>query len=203
MGHSVNVQVVQPFIDPVTRDKVRFNPDVRKLVPPDQLDKDNFGGDLDFKYDHGTYFKALDELAASRREEQIGRWREVGEGRVGVSEFVIRGGNKESLNKQGKADSLETEEADNPGESQREPILGKVDPDGPTLDGSAVRLGRMGNATHMNGSGGVEGDSVRLDATPTPNHVTINNSNSTNTAIATMEAESSVTSQETQEVNKH
>lgn len=43
-------KLVGPFIDPVTKEKIRFNPNVRELVPAEQLEKDCFGGDLDFKY---------------------------------------------------------------------------------------------------------------------------------------------------------
>jgi len=49
---------ISPFLDPVTRDKMRFNPDLLELVPKSQLDSD-FGGDFEFEYDHETYWKQI------------------------------------------------------------------------------------------------------------------------------------------------
>jgi hypothetical protein len=185
--------VIGPFIDPNTREKVQFNPDVRKLVPPEQLDKDNFGGDLEFKYDHGTYFKALDEMAAERREEQFRRWREIGGGKIGVSEFVIRGGNEETKEKQEVVADGPVTEAEDSGEAAGgEAFPGEVDQVGSTLDGSAVRLRDVvRDASQANGAE-EDGD---LDATPTT-------ATTTSSSVATKESESSATSEETREVDK-
>lgn len=49
---------ISPFLDPVTRDKMRFNPDLFDLVPKSQLDSD-FGGDFDFEFDHEVYWKQI------------------------------------------------------------------------------------------------------------------------------------------------
>lgn len=51
---------IAPFLDPVTRDKMRFNPDLFELVPREQLDAD-FGGDYEFEFDHEAYWNQLIE----------------------------------------------------------------------------------------------------------------------------------------------
>ncbi|KAH7886336.1 CRAL-TRIO domain-containing protein [Phlebopus sp. FC_14] len=51
---------IAPFLDPVTRDKMRFNPDLFELIPRSQLDAD-FGGDFEFEFEHETYWKQIIE----------------------------------------------------------------------------------------------------------------------------------------------
>ncbi|KAI0275354.1 CRAL-TRIO domain-containing protein [Gloeopeniophorella convolvens] len=49
---------ISPFLDPVTRDKMRFNPDLFELIPRAHLDAD-FGGDYEFEFDHEAYWSQL------------------------------------------------------------------------------------------------------------------------------------------------
>ncbi|EIW87256.1 CRAL TRIO domain-containing protein [Coniophora puteana RWD-64-598 SS2] len=49
---------ISPFLDPVTRDKMRFNPDLVELIPSSQLDAE-FGGEYNFEYDFETYWKQI------------------------------------------------------------------------------------------------------------------------------------------------
>lgn len=49
---------IAPFLDPVTREKMRFNPDLFELVPREQLDAD-FGGDYEYEFDHEAYWNQL------------------------------------------------------------------------------------------------------------------------------------------------
>ncbi|KAI0042536.1 CRAL/TRIO domain-containing protein [Auriscalpium vulgare] len=49
---------ISPFLDPVTRDKMRFNPDLFELIPRAQLDAD-FGGEYEFQFDHEVYWQTL------------------------------------------------------------------------------------------------------------------------------------------------
>jgi len=49
---------IAPFLDPVTREKMRFNPDLFELVPRGQLDAD-FGGDYQYEFDHEAYWNQL------------------------------------------------------------------------------------------------------------------------------------------------
>lgn len=88
-------KLVGPFVDPVTKDKIRFNPDCRTLVPPSQLDKQVFGGDFDFEYKHDEYFMHLHEMTKKKREANMERWRQYGGNKCGLSEFIIKGGNQQ------------------------------------------------------------------------------------------------------------
>ena len=54
---------IAPFLDPVTREKMRFNPDMFELVPREQLDAD-FGGDYKFEFDHEVYWNQLVEYVS-------------------------------------------------------------------------------------------------------------------------------------------
>ncbi|ORY79359.1 CRAL-TRIO domain-containing protein [Leucosporidium creatinivorum] len=85
-------KLVGPFVDPRTKEKIRFleKPDATSLIPPSQLQK-QFGGDIDFQYDHSTYFMALHQLCMERKAANLERWRKYGEDRCGLSEVVIRG----------------------------------------------------------------------------------------------------------------
>ncbi|KAK8849803.1 hypothetical protein IAR55_005139 [Kwoniella newhampshirensis] len=52
---------ITPFLDPITRDKIRFNPKLTELCPASQLDAE-FGGTNNFEFDHKTYWKTLTEF---------------------------------------------------------------------------------------------------------------------------------------------
>ncbi|ETW86598.1 phosphatidylinositol transfer protein PDR16 [Heterobasidion irregulare TC 32-1] len=51
---------IAPFLDPITRDKMRFNPDLFELVPRAQLDAD-FGGEYEFEWDFESYWAQVVE----------------------------------------------------------------------------------------------------------------------------------------------
>ena len=51
---------IAPFLDPITRDKMRFNPDLFELVPRAQLDMD-FGGEYEFEWDFESYWAQVVE----------------------------------------------------------------------------------------------------------------------------------------------
>jgi hypothetical protein len=87
-------KVIMPLVDPVTKDKVRFNPKVvtEGLVDADMLmNASGWGGAVDFEYNHDKYWPALMELCKKTRDEQMARWRELG-GKVGIDEWSIKGG---------------------------------------------------------------------------------------------------------------
>lgn len=83
-------KLITPFIDPLTREKLKFNEDVRQFVPPEQLWKE-FGGDVDFEYDHVTYWPALLKLCEEKRAEQKARWEKAGK-QYGESETYLKAG---------------------------------------------------------------------------------------------------------------
>ena len=88
-------KLITPFIDPLTREKLKFNEDMARHVPPSQLLKQN-GGEVEFEYDHSIYWPALIKLAKSRRVASRARWEEAGK-QVGESEDYLRGGSQPSL----------------------------------------------------------------------------------------------------------
>jgi hypothetical protein len=88
-------KLIIPFIDPLTREKLKFNEDMAQHVPPSQLLKQN-GGDVDFEYDHSVYWPSLIKLAEAKRAAFRARWEKAGK-HVGESEDYLRGGSEGSL----------------------------------------------------------------------------------------------------------
>ena len=88
-------RLISPFIDPVTKEKMIFNGDLTRHVPLQQLDKE-YGGQVDFHYDHKTYWPALDQLCAQRRAEYSQRWADGGK-LVGEYEAYLKGGDQKCL----------------------------------------------------------------------------------------------------------
>lgn len=88
-------KLISPFIDPVTREKMKFNPNMREFVPPERLLKSNTG-DLNFEYDHALYWPALEAQTTKRREMYRERWEKAGKN-IGEYEEYLRGGEHASL----------------------------------------------------------------------------------------------------------
>jgi len=55
-------KAISPFMDPVTRDKIRFNPDLLSLIPADQLDAD-FGGKFEYEFEPESYWSQIVSLS--------------------------------------------------------------------------------------------------------------------------------------------
>ncbi|GAA5821281.1 hypothetical protein JCM11251_004551 [Rhodosporidiobolus azoricus] len=85
-------KLVGPFVDPVTKEKIRFldKPDATSLIPPSQL-QTIFGGNVNMAYDHEKYFPALTKLCMERKAANLERWKKYGNGVCGVDEAIIRG----------------------------------------------------------------------------------------------------------------
>ncbi|KAF8633543.1 hypothetical protein AX15_001346 [Amanita polypyramis BW_CC] len=49
---------ISPFLDPVTRDKMRFNPDLKELIPLSHLDAE-FGGENNFEFEPHSYWNQI------------------------------------------------------------------------------------------------------------------------------------------------
>ena len=76
-------KLITPFIDPNTREKLKFNENLREYVPPEQL-VELFGGDCNFEYEHETFWPEYLKLASERREKYFTRWKAAG-GDIGQS----------------------------------------------------------------------------------------------------------------------
>jgi len=66
-------KLITPIIDPVTREKLKFDEDMTQYVPREQLWTE-WGGDLQFDYDHAEYWPALMALCAEKRAARLDRW---------------------------------------------------------------------------------------------------------------------------------
>ncbi|KDN44836.1 hypothetical protein RSAG8_05309, partial [Rhizoctonia solani AG-8 WAC10335] len=49
---------ISPFLDPVTRDKMRFNPNLLELIPASQLDA-SIGGEFNFEFEPKSYWEQI------------------------------------------------------------------------------------------------------------------------------------------------
>jgi hypothetical protein len=83
-------KLITPFIDPLTREKLKFNEDMTQYVPAEQLWTEYPGGKLEFEYDHEVYWPALIKMTTERREEQLRRW-EAGGKLIGEHEDYLKG----------------------------------------------------------------------------------------------------------------
>lgn len=100
-------KLITPFIDPLTRSKMIFNPvpdeaglwrsaeardqgqDDAKLFELDQLVKDSWLGSAPFIYSHHLYWSALLSMTQIRRTVMIRVWRDLG-GVVGIKEWDVK-----------------------------------------------------------------------------------------------------------------
>ncbi|KAI1477243.1 hypothetical protein K445DRAFT_316281 [Daldinia sp. EC12] len=83
-------KLITPFIDPLTREKLKFNDDMTQYVPKEQLWSEFPGGELQFEYNHDIYWPALQRLCAEKRAEQVQRW-EAGGKQIGEKEDYLKG----------------------------------------------------------------------------------------------------------------
>lgn len=87
------LKIIHPFIDPLTREKLVFDQPFVDYVPSDQLDMD-FGGHVNFEYDHARYWPDVIRVADEKRKRYMKRFEKFGS-RVGLSEVDLRGDNEE------------------------------------------------------------------------------------------------------------
>lgn len=88
---------IQPFMDPVTKSKCKFDEDVKNDIPSEQLSAE-FGGSVHPRYQHERYWDELVKLCDTRREKMLQRFKEQCRSDIGASEWVIRGGNDKKFN---------------------------------------------------------------------------------------------------------
>lgn len=81
-------KLIMPFVDPVTREKIKFNPEVVKdgYFTPEMLMSGSWEGACDFEYEHDKYWPALVALCEDRKTAWFQRWRALG-GTVGIKEW--------------------------------------------------------------------------------------------------------------------
>lgn len=86
-------KLINPFIDPVSREKMKFNPRVIEdnLFSRDMVMSEWWGGDCDFEYAHDKYWPALVSLCESRRKVWLAKWKALG-GKVGLTEWEYKSG---------------------------------------------------------------------------------------------------------------
>lgn len=81
-------KMIGPFMDPVTRNKLKFNPKPIQdgMFVADELFKEGgWGGSRDFVWEHEKYWPAFVRMSDEIREGQMARWRKLG-ARVGCDE---------------------------------------------------------------------------------------------------------------------
>ncbi|EIW83953.1 CRAL TRIO domain-containing protein [Coniophora puteana RWD-64-598 SS2] len=84
-------KLVTPFIDPVTRTKMRFNPVATAdglIFELDQLAK-SWGGEHEFEYKHEEYWPKLVEMCEARRAALFEIWKGMG-GTIGLREYDMK-----------------------------------------------------------------------------------------------------------------
>jgi hypothetical protein len=82
-------KLISPFIDPITRKKMTFNPKPIDdgLFTADEMFKDGgWGGSRNFVWDHEKYWKPFVQMCAEIKAKQMARWRKLG-ARVGCDEW--------------------------------------------------------------------------------------------------------------------
>lgn len=84
----VFLKLINPFIDPMTREKLVFQEPFPTYIPSDQLDAE-YGGSVNFVYNHSVYWPSLTEVSLSRHKRYIERFRALG-GTIGLSEYDLR-----------------------------------------------------------------------------------------------------------------
>ena len=86
-------KIVMPLLDPITRQKVKFNPQVLEdgLFTADMIMKDWWGGEPEFEYVHEKYWPHLVSLCEGRVMTWTQNWRALG-AKVGTSEWAYKKG---------------------------------------------------------------------------------------------------------------
>ncbi len=81
-------RMIGPFMDPVTRNKIRFNPKPVEegiFVADELVIESGWGGSREFVWDHEKYWPAFVRMCDEIVEGQMARWRKLG-ARVGCDE---------------------------------------------------------------------------------------------------------------------
>ncbi|KAG2340748.1 CRAL/TRIO domain-containing protein [Suillus weaverae] len=86
-------KLITPFIDPLTRLKMVFNPVITEnglfRTAPGQLVREGWNGSQPFIYSHAVYWEALVKLCEDRRSRMVTAWHRIG-GKVGTKEWEVK-----------------------------------------------------------------------------------------------------------------
>lgn len=83
-------KIIKPLLDPVTKEKLKFNENMKTYVPAEQLWTEFSDGALKFEYDHEVYWPTLIKMCDEARAEQKKRWA-LGGSVIGESEMYLKG----------------------------------------------------------------------------------------------------------------
>jgi hypothetical protein len=88
---SAFFKMLMPLLDPITRQKVKFNPQVLEdgFFTADMIMKDWWGGEPEFEYVHEKYWPHLVSLCEGRVMTWTKNWRALG-AKVGTSEWAYK-----------------------------------------------------------------------------------------------------------------
>lgn len=108
---TATLKIIMPFVDPITREKIKFNPDIFEegLFPLDMVMKEGWGGSQDFEYVHEKYWPDLVELCETRVKDWMKNWRDLG-GKVGIREWEYKQGNVSQAKDEVEEETNEKEE---------------------------------------------------------------------------------------------
>lgn len=84
------LKICWPFVDPYTKKKCKFDEPFKDFIDSDQLSV-NFGGNVNFEYNHADFWDEFDRLAEAKRKVIMDNYHRLGGG-IGLSEIDLRNG---------------------------------------------------------------------------------------------------------------
>ncbi|KAJ7030401.1 CRAL TRIO domain-containing protein [Mycena alexandri] len=86
-------KLITPFIDPITRQKMKFNPKLIEdgIFSADMVMSQWWGGACHFEYEHDKYWPALVSLCNERTKIWTENWQKMG-GKIGLKEYDYKRG---------------------------------------------------------------------------------------------------------------
>lgn len=98
------LKIIHPFIDPLTREKLVYQEPFPNYVPKEQLDAE-FGGAVEFEYEHDKYWQKMCEMALAKRARYLERFRALG-ATIGLSEVDLRASGEEKVVSSGSSTTV-------------------------------------------------------------------------------------------------